>query len=147
MITDMKEDLALLVSKTYLGDLVTSNDPDPSDFAVDVKRINSLTVLIRFRYEGEIVSFRAMLSRQGESIFFRVHEKISGNHLFKGFGGFLNGKPGIDGGIMNQLNGFYFHMAQSDINEEETHMYFLSKTHRHISQPPPEADVSQLTAA
>ncbi len=141
----MEEDLALLISKQYIGDLVTSDDQDQTDFVIDVKRINSLIVLIQFKLEGQEVSFRALLSRQKEGILFRVQEKISGDYLLKGVSGFLYGKPSIHGGFLDRLNGFYFHIAKSYFNQEEDDMYFLGKTYRHNSQTKPDAVLSQLT--
>lgn len=142
----MEEDLALLISKKYVGDLVTSNDQDQADFVIDVKRINSLIVLIQFKLEGQVVSFRALLSRQKEGILFRVQEKISGDHLLKGVSGFLYGKPNIHGGFLDQLNGFYFHVSKSYFDQNEEDMYFLGKTYRHNSDGKPEMVLSQLTS-
>lgn len=143
----MEEDLALLISKKYIGDLVTSDDQDQANFVVDVKRITSLIVLIQFKYEGQVISFRAMLSRQKEGILFRIQEKISEDHLLKGVSGFLYGKPTIHGGFLKQLNGFYFHLGQSFFNQEEKDMYFLGKTYRHSSQPEAKVVLSELTTA
>ncbi len=127
----MEEDLALLISKKYQGDLVTSNNQDQTDFIVDVKRINSLIVLIQFKFDGKEVSFRAMLSRQKEGILFRVQEKILGDHMVKGVSGFLYGKPNIHGGYLDQLNGFYFHISRAFFDFKLEDMYFLGKTYRH----------------
>ncbi|MDW3197186.1 MAG: hypothetical protein R8G66_32715 [Cytophagales bacterium] len=141
----MEEDLALLISKTYIGDLVTSDNNDQANFVIDVKRINSLIVLIQFKYQNQVVSFRAMLSRQKEGILFRIQEKISGDHLLKGVSGFLYGKPNIHGGFINQLNGFYFHVGQSYFDHEDKDMYFLGKTYRRNVESKQEVVLSQLT--
>ena len=141
----MEEDLALLISKSYIGDLVTSDNNDQNNFVIDVKRINNLIVLIQFKFEGQVISFRAMLSRQKEGILFRIQEKISGDHLLKGVTGFLYGKPNIHGGFINQLNGFYFHIAQSYFDQTEKDMYFLGKTYRRNTEAQSEVVLSQLT--
>ncbi len=142
----MEEDLALLISRKYIGDLVTSDNQDMTDFVITVKRINSLMVLVQFIYKGQGISFRAMLSRQKEGILLRVQEKIVGDHILKGVSGFLYGKPTIHGGFLDQLNGFYFHISKYFLNSEEKDIYFLGKTYRHDIQHEPKVILSQLTS-
>lgn len=141
----MEENLALLISKSYIGDLVTSDNNDKSNFVIDVKRINSLIVLIQFKYKEQTISFRAMLSRQKEGILLRVQERIFDDHLLKGVTGFLYGKPCIHGGFINHLNGFYFHISQSYFDREEKDMYFLGKTYRRNVEPKPAVVLSKLS--
>jgi len=143
----MEEDLALLISRTYIGDLVTSDNQDQADFVIDVKRINRLIVLVQFKNDDQEISFRAMLSRQKEGILLRIQEKICGDHLVRGLSGFLYGKPNIHGGFLHHLNGFYFHIEQSYFKQRQKDLYFLGKPQRHDAEPIPGVVLSKWATA
>lgn len=142
----MEEDLAISISKKYIGDLVTSDDQDRSDFEVDVKRIDNLTILVSFKMDQTETSFRAQLSSQKEGTLFRVHEKVSQDHILSGVSGFLYGKPSIHGGFLHNLDSLYFHVCKTYFDKSQKEFYFLGKEQDQSNALRPEVMFSQLSS-
>lgn len=140
----MEEDLAIAISKTYIGDMVTSDDQDQAEFEVEIKRINNLTISIRFKIEHVETSFRALLSKQKEGILFRIQEKVSQDHMLTGVSGFLYAKPSIHGGFLSDLNGLYFHVSKTYFDKTRMEYYFLGKEKKQARSLQPEVVFSQL---
>ncbi|MEQ9202700.1 MAG: hypothetical protein RLO09_08930 [Cyclobacteriaceae bacterium] len=120
--------MAEKIKGRYRGVLVSSRNEDLEELQVEINQLSNSLIKIIFQYQGIGVIFRALLNEQKEGLLMVVQERTTEGYILNGMDGFVYKKNNVHGGLLYNLNSFYFHLRLNTYDGAEQELYFLGKS-------------------
>jgi hypothetical protein len=119
--------LADRIKGKYQGVLVSSGNEDLEELQVVINQLSNSLIKVIFQYQGIDIIFRALLSEHKEGLLMVVQERTTEGYILNGVDGFVYSRNNVHGGLLNNLNSFYFHLRLNTYDGSEHELYFLGR--------------------
>jgi hypothetical protein len=123
----LPRELSYKLSGKYHGSVVVTDIHNPIDIIVNVDILSEALVKVSFEIQNQLIEFRAILSESADDIHMIIQEKVTNDYILNGVRGFLCKKPNVHGGMIGELQGFYFHILSNHFDGKYREFYFFGK--------------------
>ncbi|MFT4833503.1 MAG: hypothetical protein ACI83W_002302 [Marinoscillum sp.] len=108
----MELDLTTELAGTYRGKFISTSATVKG--AVTVIRKDNLSIQVSYENAALAHAFEVQISDQKEGRLFRIPSQQLRDFVIAGISGFINQKPNVHGGFINDLSSLYFHVHVID---------------------------------